>query len=592
MSDKATYDPTPLTEAQTADVKGACAQQDAFDGSKAADGGAGGAEMPGADAGGVDASAGGAASDQMAEVAKAGVKDVVGAAPGTAGAAAGAAGGGGGAGAATSTGGSGGILGAVSNAGQAIVGGIQSAGAAVANGVSVAFNGAVSLVASGITAVTGAASTVASTVATGLVVTTLSATCITAGAAGMVVTSVMGHQGILEDCSVAYASEQAANGWGENDIPEGMGDVFSYSALWTDGWYWGDSSSNIKPVAASALKNIYDQWLAKSPGECDEWGTLTYDGKLLVATTTKYGAVGDNVVFYLDDGTAIDCILFDVKNPDDAGCNEWGHMEGRCVLELEQKPRDLGGPGTNAGASNNHPDWAGKRVASWTNNGHWAGISLGGALDDVAAGVTGATNDAHRAAASNCRKMLSNVDNSNAAAAAASFAWPTGSTGGMSDGNDGTDLWKTVRDAVWEGMDGISTSDLAHYRSCDVTVSTALRWSGTDMSYPQYSSDGQFAYCIASEKWEEVTAFQTEGAAALLPGDVLCKNGHTGIFTGHDAIVAVHGDDGAGRNCVAGSLRERSPGCEVQAYSFPPGEYRAFRCVQPDHDQTYASVGR
>ena len=63
--------------------------------------------------------------------------------------------------------------------------------------------------------------------------------------------------------------------------------------------------------------------------------------------------------------------MLDTKNEGDPGCNEWGHDEGRGVLEFEVDRAyylSNGNPGSDAWM----PNWAGKRVASWTNEGRYA----------------------------------------------------------------------------------------------------------------------------------------------------------------------------------------------------------------------------
>ena len=80
------------------------------------------------------------------------------------------------------------------------------------------------------------------------------------------------------------------------------------------------------------------------------------------------GNVGDKVDFYLEDGTKIPCIIADIKNPNDPGCNEWGHNNGQNVIEFEVARayyNQYGNPGNNGWFS----EWGGKRVASASNLG-------------------------------------------------------------------------------------------------------------------------------------------------------------------------------------------------------------------------------
>ena len=114
---------------------------------------------------------------------------------------------------------------------------------------------------------------------------------------------------------------------------------------------------------------VYDLWAAAGSQYDD--GIATYDGRYLIACTTTFGKVGDKVDFYLADGTKIPCIIADIKNQNDAGCNEWGHDNGQRVLEFEvshvafYQTYQSSNPGTNGW----HMEWSGKRVTSATNLG-------------------------------------------------------------------------------------------------------------------------------------------------------------------------------------------------------------------------------
>ena len=114
-------------------------------------------------------------------------------------------------------------------------------------------------------------------------------------------------------------------------------------------------------------KDVYDKWAAAG-AQWDD-GIAILDGRYLVACTKKFGNVGDKVDFFLEDGTKIPTIIADIKNENDAGCNEWGHNNGASVLEFEVQSyvfrhvyRD------NVAVNGWHMEWT-SRVASATNLG-------------------------------------------------------------------------------------------------------------------------------------------------------------------------------------------------------------------------------
>lgn len=150
-------------------------------------------------------------------------------------------------------------------------------------------------------------------------------------------------------------------------IPDGMGTHFTVTCLGADGWHLGGGAS-ATPVA-EPCRTVWAAWVAEGARYSD--GIAVMGGRYLCACTERYGSVGDRITFYLNDGTAIPCIMLDTKNEGDPGCNEWGHDEGRGVLEFEVDRAyylSNGNPGSDAWM----PNWAGKRVASWTNEGRYA----------------------------------------------------------------------------------------------------------------------------------------------------------------------------------------------------------------------------
>ena len=100
-------------------------------------------------------------------------------------------------------------------------------------------------------------------------------------------------------------------------LPEGLGSVHTYM-----GWQCiiAKSSTQYKLREAAGMK-------------FDEEGFAKIGDRYVVATTTTYGNVGDFIDVYQEDGTIIKCVIGDIKNQNDAGCNKWGHNNGKCVVE-------------------------------------------------------------------------------------------------------------------------------------------------------------------------------------------------------------------------------------------------------------------
>ena len=101
----------------------------------------------------------------------------------------------------------------------------------------------------------------------------------------------------------------------------------------------------------------------------DEEGFARIDGKYILACTSTFGEVGDEVVFYLDGGGEVDAVIGDEKAQvvcawDDDPANRWGHDDGACVIELFMRPGSAGNVYAMLGLS-------GRRVVSAENLGRY-----------------------------------------------------------------------------------------------------------------------------------------------------------------------------------------------------------------------------
>ena len=178
-------------------------------------------------------------------------------------------------------------------------------------------------------------------------------------------------------------------------------------------------------------------------------------------------------------------------------------------------------------------------------------------------------------------------DNSSIAAAASSFAWDSESQ----SYNNGTTLYQKVNKAVIG--DGL-------YRSCDRVTCSAVRWSGSDDSFPEGAVPNQISYCATSDKWKKVTWSKLSD---LQPGDILFNNkaedkssaGHIMVYVGKDEIQAKHPTvDG---NIVEGSYADQSAHCDKLSDDLTPstpgyhgGGYTAYRNVKKETDSKYVNA--
>ena len=125
-------------------------------------------------------------------------------------------------------------------------------------------------------------------------------------------------------------------------IPEGLGSVHTFM-----GWQ----------CITSTTSNQYR--LRQEAGEnYDSEGFAIIDGRYVIACTTTFGNVGDYVDFYQEDGLVFHCIIGEIKSRKDAGCTEWGHNNGHCIIEFVVD-RDSWYPShENPGTPSCHPEWA------------------------------------------------------------------------------------------------------------------------------------------------------------------------------------------------------------------------------------------
>lgn len=135
-------------------------------------------------------------------------------------------------------------------------------------------------------------------------------------------------------------------------LPAGLGTVCTYM-----GWQCiTATSSNQYKLREAAGMNF------------DSEGYGKINDRFVIATTTTYGNVGDYLDVKLTNGNVIKCVIGDIKNQNDAGCNEWGHNNGQCVVEFVVDKNSW--YGTNKTVNGIHPEFN-KNITKIVNKGNY-----------------------------------------------------------------------------------------------------------------------------------------------------------------------------------------------------------------------------
>lgn len=223
-----------------------------------------------------------------------------------------------------------------------------------------------------------------------------------------------------------------------------------------------------------------------------------------------------------------------------------------------------------------------KQMGSWTSDSNYSKTVMDLAKKLGAAALNGKV----AAAMSKCARAM-DYDNSSLANAAVSYAWETQAQ----SHNDGTELYQKLHRAIFPGD--------PNFQSCDRSVAVAVRWSGTDITYPAGGCILQYEYALSSPKWKKVGVTDSMKLSDLQPGDIaIMDTRHTWMFVGNKAVKKKYPkSDG---DTVSGSLGERSPGVGKDAdYYFDNGgrdpwhsydPYTIFRCSKPDKSDKYKGI--
>lgn len=281
-----------------------------------------------------------------------------------------------------------------------------------------------------------------------------------------------------------------------------------------------------------------------------------------------------------DSGAPVLQKMIDNKNP---GANSPGDAANYFLRNWEQ-PTDMDGeePIRRAQAS----QWYAK-MGGWSSNSSAAESVL--AMAEVE--IKGANNKAVQNQMIDCNEAVTAGGNADAAEAYATFAFPRDDASEHgSKGKDGTHMYIWLRDEIFPGD--------PYYASCDRSVATAVRWSGTDDTIPVGPTDVQYQYLQTSDKWERIDGWdQGKGTDMLEPGDVLVtvNNGHIGMYLGEDAVEhqwnnTEFSSDVEGADMGEASLNDSSPRVLPYWFNSDSRRYAAFRNVSKEADSEFSSL--
>lgn len=117
---------------------------------------------------------------------------------------------------------------------------------------------------------------------------------------------------------------------------------------------WIKSGKEMVWAQGTNQRALSEVWKSQGSNFKDGIAVVNVDGqyRYLIATTSKYGNVGDCVTVNFQNGTSIPCIIADQKSSGDSNYSEYGHMYGNQVniLEFEverSKYQQSGNPNTS-----------------------------------------------------------------------------------------------------------------------------------------------------------------------------------------------------------------------------------------------------
>lgn len=145
------------------------------------------------------------------------------------------------------------------------------------------------------------------------------------------------------------------------NIPIGAG-TFATREFSTEGY------KNFNWAKGTGQRRVWQAW--KDKGCPTVQGFAAIDGKILIACTSTFGKIGDNITWEFSNGDILDTIMGDEKSQkytsyDHNPANKWGHNEGKCVLEFCGVPKGI------KGYDNPYKYFGWDRVIKAANHGHY-----------------------------------------------------------------------------------------------------------------------------------------------------------------------------------------------------------------------------
>ena len=132
-------------------------------------------------------------------------------------------------------------------------------------------------------------------------------------------------------------------------LPKGLGDVYSYM-----GW---------EMITYRGTRQYELRIQSGEPYDRNGFGVI--NGRYVIACTSTFGEIGDEVDFVLGNGKVIHAIIGEYKSFDDEDCNTWGHEYGHCVVEFCVNKSSWYGSGKSI--TGYHPEWADTTVVKAVN---------------------------------------------------------------------------------------------------------------------------------------------------------------------------------------------------------------------------------
>lgn len=286
------------------------------------------------------------------------------------------------------------------------------------------------------------------------------------------------------------------------------------------------------------------------------------------------------MAFMISDDSGADIVRDMIEGKSEGSDNP--KKASRFFLQNWERPADMetGGP-NDVNRAKSASKWFAK-MGGWSADKDAAESVL--ALADTE--IKSANNKSVQQQMVNCDTGAGSNSGGNAdiAEAFATYAWPKYDMGSE---NDGTYQYIWLHDEIFDNN---------QYASCDNGASTAIRWSGTDDSFPQQGSNAQYDYASTEkEKWEEVTGWDQSSTDGLEPGDVLITYGHIGVYLGEDVVEKVWGDteyadDVKGIDYGQASCNDHSPGLQKYSLAGDGRQYKAFRSRKTEEDSEFKDL--